>query len=163
MSDVRIQRNLKIPPAPAIEALAEILSAIEAQEGAWRGFALHVALGDLHLPDVGYVAVPIRLTAGARDPQTNSIPIAFEALEHSSSFPHFTGSAGIDAIGPSGAILFVAGSYDVPMKIFGKLFDMTLASGVAERTLENLADDLAAAVHAAVDKREAEYVRYRLY
>jgi hypothetical protein len=163
VSDVRLQRNLKVPPVPAREALDSVLSSIAAQQGAWRGFALHVALGDLHLPDVGYLAVPIRFTAGSRDPETNAIPIAFEAIEHTSSFPHFTGSAGIDATGPTGSILFLAGGYDVPMQIFGKLIDRTIASGVAQRTLENLTDDLAAAVHAAVDKREAEYVRYRLY
>ncbi|MBV8283340.1 MAG: hypothetical protein JO241_00235 [Candidatus Eremiobacteraeota bacterium] len=163
MADVRISRNLKVPPGPAVLALAQVLEGIAAQDGPWRGFALHVRLGDVHLPDVGYLAVPIRLTAGARDAQTNALPVEFEALEHPSSFPRFSGSIGIDATGPSGAILFVAGDYDVPMQLFGTLIDRTLAAGVADRTLENLADDLAAAVHAAVDKREAEYARYRLY
>ena len=163
MAEVRVSRNLKVPPGPALTALAEVLGGVSAREGPWEGFALHVRLGDMHLPDVGYLAVPIRLTAGARDAQTNALPVEFEALEHPSSFPRFSGSIGIDATGPSGAILFVAGDYDVPMQLFGTLIDRTIASGVAARTLENLADDLAAAVHAAVDKREAEYARYRLY
>ena len=163
MPDIRIQRNLKIPPVPAIGALEEILSSIQEQRGGWRDFAVHASLADLRLPDVGYVAIPIRLEAGKRGAETNAFPVTFEAAKHPESFPRFSGSVGIDAIGPSDSTLFIGGGYDVPMNLLGKLLDVTLASGVAGQTLENLADDLAAAVHAIVERREAEYARYRLY
>jgi hypothetical protein len=163
VSDVRLERSLKIPPVPAFASLCEILAAIAAHEGPWRGFTLHVALGDLRLPDVGYVAVPIDLTAGAADSTNHSLPIEFQAASHAGSFPRFTGTAGIDATGPTGATLWIDGSYDVPLQSLGKLFDATFAAGVARRALENLLGDLAAAVAANVEKREADYVRYHLY
>ena len=163
MPGVRLQRALKVPPVPAYQALADVLRAIEAQEGAWRGFALHVNLGDLHFPDVGYLAIPIRLSVGKAQVETHALQIAFESAKHKELFPRFEGSAGIDATGPSGSILWLAGSYDAPMKLFGALADATVASGLAARTLENLADDLAEACAANVEKREADYVRYHLF
>jgi hypothetical protein len=161
--EIRLQRILKVPPVPAFSALRAIVAGIAAQEGAWRGFALHVSLADMHLPDVGYVAVPIALVAGKTHAETRSIDEEFNAAAHAESFPRFSGAAGIDATGPTGSILWLAGDYDVPLQIVGKLFDLTIASGVAQRVLENLADDLGVAVVASVEKREADYVRYRLH
>ena len=163
MSDVRLQRNLKTPPVPAFSALLEILSGIESQTGPWQNFSLHVSLGDVHLPDVGYLNVPIALKAGAPARETREVPIEFDAAKHAGSFPHFKGAAGVDAMGPTGSILWISGGYDVPLQLFGRLLDATLTAGVAERTLENLIDDLAEAVVANVDQREAEYVRYRRF
>lgn len=163
VSEIRLQRPLKLPPVPAFTALKEILSCIAGQEGAWRDFTLHVSLGDLHLPDVGYVAVPIALEVGTTDVEQRSVDVRFHSISHAESFPRFSGAAGIDATGPTGSILWVAGDYDVPLNLVGKIFDRTVASGVAERALENFIDDLTVAVVANVDKREAEYARYRLY
>jgi hypothetical protein len=161
--NIRLERQLKVPPVPAFSSLKEILSAIAAQDRAWRGFALHVSLGDLRLPDVGYVAVPIALHAGESHAETRSVDFEITAAEHASSFPEFRGAAGIDATGPTGSIFWLAGTYDVPLQIVGKLFDKTIASGIAERALHNLADDFSVAIVAHVDKSEAEYVRYRMY
>lgn len=163
MSEIRLQRPLKIPPVPAFTALREILSAIASEQGAWHGFALHVSLGDLHLPDVGYVAVPIALTTGETHAETQSVDVRFTSLSNAAAFPVFVGAAGLDATGPTGSILWVGGDYDVPLQVIGKLIDKTIASGVADRALENFIDDLAVAVVANVEKREAEYARYRLY
>ena len=164
MSEIRLQRNLKVPPVPALSALGSILSSISAQEGRWRGFALHVSLGDVRLPDVGYVAIPIRLTSsGTTQGDARSIPIEFGAAEHAEAFPHFKGAAGIDATGPTGSILWIAGSYEVPMQTLGAILDRTVIGGVADRSLVNLIDDLAAAVVANVEKSEAEYVRYHRF
>ena len=154
---------LKIPPAPAFRALSEILTAIAEGRGAWQGFSLHVDLGDLRLPDVGYIAIPIRLTAGRPRSETQAIDLQFQAAMQPQSFPTFSGAAGVEATGPSGAAFWLAGAYDVPMSLFGTLFDRTIAAGVANRTLENLVDDLCQAISANVEKREAEYIRYRLY
>ena len=161
--ETRFQRNLKVPPVPAFAALTEIVQAIAEGAGGWRGFALHVDLGDLRLPDVGYISIPIRLTAGKPQSITRSIDMWFTAAKQPAAFPKFSGAAGIEATGPAGTIFWLAGEYDVPMSLFGKLFDRTIAAGVATRTLENLVDDLGEAIVASVEKREAEYVRYRLY
>ena len=161
--EARFQRNLKVPSVPAFTALTEIVEAIAEARGTWRGFALHVDLSDLRLPDVGYLAIPIRLTAGKPRSTTRSIDVWFTAAKQPAAFPKFSGAAGIEATGPTGTSLWLAGDYDVPMSLFGKLFDRTIAAGVATRTLENLVDDLAQAIVASVEKREAEYVRYRLY
>jgi hypothetical protein len=163
MSNVRLERNLKVPAVPAYEALRAILRAIEAQEGNWRGFALHVSLGDLHLADFGYVAVPVRIAVGREHEDARAVDLTFNAVNQPSSFPTFNGSIGMDAMGTSGAILWLGGGYDVPLLTFGKLIDATLASGVAKRSLENFIDDVAAACTALVERREAEYVRYRMF
>jgi hypothetical protein len=163
VSEVRIARELKVPPVPAFASLSEIVAAIAAEERAWRDFTLHVSLGDMHLPDVGYIAIPIRLAAGKPQVETHSIEITFSAFSGAASFPQFHGQTGIDATGPTGSALWLAGSYDVPLQLFGKLIDRTVAAGLARRTLENLAADLAAGVTANVERREAEYARYRLY
>jgi hypothetical protein len=162
VSDVRLQRNLTIPPVPAYRALHEILQAIAAQEGSWRGFALHISLGDLHLADFGYVAIPIHLTLGKPHAESQAVDLSFRAAHHAGSFPTFKGSMGVDAVGPSDSILWLGGGYDVPLNVFGKLLDASLAAGAANRTLENFVDDMAAACTALVEKREAEYVRYRM-
>jgi hypothetical protein len=161
--DIRLQRPIKLPPVPAFTALKEVLSLIAAQDGAWRDFALHVSLGDLHLPDVGYVAIPIALETGETHVETRSIEVRFSSVNHPESFPRFNGNAGIDTTGPSATILWVGGDYDVPLNVVGKIFDRTVAAGVAERALENFIDDLAVAVVASVEKRESEYARYRMY
>ncbi|MGA8535459.1 MAG: hypothetical protein WB615_15225 [Candidatus Tumulicola sp.] len=163
MSDVRLQRNLKIPPVPAFDALEEILRGIAGQKGSWQGFALHVSLGDLHLADLGYVAIPIHLTLGERHSDDHAVEVTFRAAHSASAFPTFHGSMGVDAMGTSGAILWLGGAYDVPLKLFGKLLDASLGAGVASRTLENFIDDVAAACVALIEKREADYVRYRLF
>ena len=163
MADVRIQRPLSVPPVPAFGTLQEVLDGIASQKGSWCDFTLHVSLGDLHLPDVGYVAVPIALSAGHPMDGRHALELTFTSSKNPTSFPTFRGTAGIDSTGPSGSILWLGGAYDVPMSLFGRLFDATVAAGVAARTLENLADDLAAAVVAIVEKREEEYLRYSLY
>jgi len=163
VTDVRLQRNLKIPPVPAFRALQEILHAIAAQERNWRGFALHLSLGDLRLADFGYVAVPIALQVGKQHADENVLDVTFRASHHPGSFPTFNGTMGVDTQGPSDAILWLGGGYDVPLSLFGKFLDASLASGAAQKTLENFIDDIAAACTALVQKREAEYVRFRMF
>jgi hypothetical protein len=163
VADVRLQRNLKVPPVPAFQALGEVLHGIAAQHGHWRGFALHLSLGDLHLADFGYVAVPIDVTLGRSNAEEHTVDLTFRAARNPGSFPTFTGAIGIDTTGPGDSILWLGGGYDVPLSIFGKLLDASLAAGAASRTLENFVEDIAAACTALVEKREAEYIRYRLF
>lgn len=160
MANVRFQRPLRLPPVLAFDALLEVLLAIARGDSGWQGFALHVRLGDLHVPDVGEVRIPIALTVGARQAETQAIELSFRATAHAQAFPTYLGSIGVDGLGPTGSILWLEGNYDVPLRLFGKLVDATIASGIASRTLENLVDDLAAACTARVEKREAAFARY---
>jgi len=163
MPESRVEVSLNAPPALAFGALREIVSAIAAQEAAWEGFALHVDLGDARLPDVGYIAIPVILTAKPVQPGIQQIDIAFRAARHPESFPTFDGAIGVDSTGPSGAMLWLSGEYSVPLAAAGKLFDATVLRGVAERALQNLVDDIATACRARIDKNEAAYARYRLF
>jgi hypothetical protein len=160
--EIQLQRGLRVPPGPASQALGEVLDAIAAQEGAWRGFALHAGLADLHLPDVGYIAIPIRLTV-QKQPTPPSFHITFNAVSSPATFPTFKGVLKIEADGSSESILRLIGGYDVPVRIVGQFLDATLIAGVAARTLENFVDDLAAACTARVDQNEANFIRYRFY
>ncbi len=163
MSDVRIERQLGAPPALAFTALGEILRDIAAQQGGWEGFALHVDLGDAGLPDVGYVAIPIALDVLPLQPGLQQVNVAIRAARHPESFPTFSGAFGIDATGPTGAMLWSAGNYEVPLQVTGRLIDATVLRGIARKALDNLLDDVAVACRARIEKREAAYARYRLF
>jgi len=161
--EVRLQRPLRVPADSAAEALAELLKAIADQQGMWRGFALHVCLGELHLPDVGYVAVPIDLTVARLEEPPRTFDIGFVATGLPSAFPAFTGKMSVETAGMGESMLFLTGSYELPMQFFGRFLDVALMPRVAQRSLENFVDEIAAACVARVDKREAEFARYHFY
>ena len=163
MAEFRLEVRLEVPPALAFDALEETLRAIASREGPWEGFALHVALADSGLPDVGYIAIPIDLDVASREAGLNQLHVTFHASRHPESFPGFSGTVGFDFTGPTGATLWVAGKYDVPLRSFGRIVDATLLRGIAGHALTNFLDDVAVAVRARIDKREAEYVRYRMF
>lgn len=162
MPTIRLQRKLHVPADLAAGVLGDILQAIAQRQGPWRGFALHVGLGDLHLPDVGYVAVPINLNAKRVD-EKHAFEIEFSAEHLPSAFPTFTGTLSLEpgAIGESS--LHLDGSYDLPMQVFGVLIDKALMPHVAIKSLENLIGELASACEARVDQREADYAQYHFY
>jgi hypothetical protein len=157
---VRLERRLQVPADSASEALGELLQAIAKQEGPWRGFALHVGFGDLHLPDVGYVAVPIRLTVEKNPNEAHAFDIRFNAANLPAVFPGFTGTMGVEPGELGECKLYLSGEYELPMQFFGKLLDGALMPNVAAVSLENFIDEIAAACQARVDQREAEFVRY---
>ena len=163
MPEVRLERTLRVPADPGAEAVVELLQAIASQEGPWRGFALHVNLGDLRLPDVGFVAVPINLAVTKRGDEPRAFDIIFNSSSLPAAFPTFNGTLRVEPAGIGESTLSLKGGYDVPMQIFGKFLDIALAPGVAQRSLENFIDEIAAAVTARVDAREAEFVRYRFF
>ncbi len=162
MAEIRLERKLRVPAELATQVLGEMLHAIARQEGPWRGFALHLTLGDLHLPDVGYVAIPIGLTveSGA---QPQSFEVAFHAARLPAAFPDFRGTMGAQPGEIGELTLYLAGSYSIPMNVFGKLFDVALLPHAAHRSLENFIDEIAAATQARVDKREEDYARYSYF
>lgn len=163
MPEVRLERKLRVPEDPAATALGELLQAIANQEGPWRGFALHISLGDLRLPDVGYVAVPIHLQLTPHPSTAHVFEITFNSANLPAAFPTFKGSVGVEAAGLGESLLALRGGYDLPMHIFGNLLDRALAPGVASRSLENFVEEMASAVEARVNQREAEFARYRFY
>lgn len=163
MPEVRLTRTLRVPADTAAEALGELLTAIAHQEGPWRGFALHVSLGDLRLPDVGYVAVPIQLTVERHRELPRAFEISFVSANLPAAFPAFKGTVGVDESGLGESTLALRGAYEVPMQLFGKLLDAAFTPGVAERSIENFIDEIGAACEARVNQREAEFIRYRFY
>jgi len=163
VADVNLQRTMRIPAEQAAQTLGELLQAIAEQTGPWRGFALHVSLGDLRLPDVGYVAVPIRLIV-RKNPQTpRAYGLTFNSMNLPAAFPGFSGEMGVDPAGLGECQLYLRGKYELPMHVFGKLIDSALTPRVAERSLDNFIEEIAAACEASVNKREADYARYRFY
>lgn len=163
MPEIELERELRVPTGPASQALEDVLRGIAEQQGAWRGFALHVGLADLHFPDVGYVAIPVALSAHKHATQPDWFEVSFSAVHSPAAFPTFKGAICAKADGASQSILYLNGTYDVPLNLVGRLLDATLVAGVATRTLENFIDDIAAACTARVDQREEEFVRYRFY
>lgn len=163
MPDVRLERTLKVPADPAADALGELLKAIADQEGPWRGFALHISLGDLRLPDVGYVAVPIRLTVQKQPEERRAYEISFNAASLPAAFPGFKGSMGLHPAALGESTLYLNGTFELPLQFFGKLLDAALTPRVAERSLENFIEEIGIAVEARVNQREADFARYRFY
>lgn len=164
MPDVRLQRALHVPADPAADALGRLLESIADQEGPWRGFALHVSLGDLRLPDVGYVAVPIRLTVEKTVGDGRAFDIAFASENLPAAFPGFKGRVGVEPATTIGeSTIYLRGAYELPMQIFGRLLDAAFTPGIAEKSLENFLDEIGTACEARVNEREAEFARYRYY
>lgn len=164
MPEIRLQRALRVPADPAAGALGALLQSIAEQEGPWRGFALHVSFGELRLPDVGYVAVPIQLTVQKNADEAREFGIAFTSANLPGAFPGFKGGIHVEpaeAIGES--TLLLRGSYELPMQIFGRLLDAAFTPGVAEKSLQNFLEEIATACEARVNEREAEFARYRYY
>lgn len=161
--EVKFDRSLRVPVDPAGTALGELLQAIADQTGPWRGFPLHISLGDLRLPDVGYVAVPIRLTFEKDPAVPHAFRIAFNASNLPSSFPGFAGKIGVEPGSLGECTLYLRGAYEMPMHVFGKLLDAALMPRVAEKSLENFVDEIGAACEARVNQREADFARYHFY
>lgn len=162
MPTIRLQRSLTVPADLASGALGSILQSIAGQQGPWRGFALHVSLGDLRLPDVGYVAVPIDLSVQKAD-KKDTFEIRFSAERLPSAFPVFTGSLELESGSLGESTLHLDGRYELPVPIVGALFDRTLVPHVAAKSLENLLEELASACEARVNQHEADYARYHYY
>ncbi|MBV8067908.1 MAG: hypothetical protein JO113_08015, partial [Candidatus Eremiobacteraeota bacterium] len=108
-------------------------------------------------------AVPIDLKV-EKDPQgVRAFHVSFVSANLPGAFPGFNGSMSVEPGGLGESTLSLRGSYDPPMRLFGKFLDAALTPGVAERSLENFIDEIASACEARVNQREAEFVRYRFY
>ena len=163
MPKIEVQRSLRVPAVPARSAASFIMHAIQERRDGWDEFALYLDFGSMGLPDVGYVAIPVEFAAVKEllEPR-HEISFTMQARRSPQAFPVFEGAIGIDASGPSNAQLWLAGSYDVPLESLGGLIDQTFAHGAAERTLNNMLNELADAIEARVEQRERAQARYRL-
>jgi hypothetical protein len=164
MPTVELQRQLSVPAVPARDAASEILHDIEAGAREWQDFALHLNLGALGLPDVGYIAIPVhvRITGEEAEPR-HEIKFTLRARRSPEAFPVFDGAIGIDSSGPSSAQIWLAGTYELPMHGLGAFFDKVVAGNVAEKTLQNMLVDLAEAIAARAERRELAQARYRMF
>ena len=163
MPKVELQRPLSVPAVPARSAASSIVHAIEQQRDEWQEFALYLNFGSLGLPDVGYVAIPVTVSGVNEELEPrHEIHLTIRARRSPESFPTFTGGIGIDANGPSNALIWLAGTYEVPLHGLGGLIDQIFAHGTAEKTLDNMLEELADAIEAKVQQRERAHARYRL-
>jgi hypothetical protein len=164
MPKIDLEKPLNIPAVPAREAASQILRDIAANAREWQGFALHLNLGALGLPDAGYIAIPIRLEiAGEEFEPRHQISFTIHGRRSAEIFPVLDGKLGVDSSGPSSAQVWLAGAYELPMSGLGAFFDKAVARNAAAKTLENFLDDLAEAIAARVEKRELALARYRLF
>ena len=163
MPKIDLQRPLSVPAVPARAAISSIMHEIAGAKGEWSDFSLYVALATLGLPDVGYIAIPvtIELLSETLEPR-HEIAFTMHARRSPQLFPKFTGSIGIDSTGPSNALLWLGGDYDMPMSGLGNLVNRHLAGNTAEQSLQNMLTELAGAVQARVERREMDRARYRL-
>lgn len=132
-------------------------------KGEWSDFSLYVALATVGLPDVGYIAIPVTIESLSEtlEPR-HEIAFTMHARRSPQLFPKFTGGIGIDSTGPSNALVWLGGDYDVPMSGLGNLVNQHLAGGTAEQSLQNMLSELADAIQARVERREMARARYRL-
>lgn len=163
MASVDLQCPLSVPAVPARAAISAILHDIADQRGEWAEFALYLNFGALSLPDVGYVAIPVRISDLREETEPrHAIHFGMRARRKPEAFPVFEGAVGVDATGPSNAILWLSGTYEVPLHGFGELVNGAILQGTAAKVLENMLNELADAVNARVEKREMASARYRL-
>lgn len=164
MPSFELQRPLPVPAVPAREAAGGILRDIEAGAREWQDFALHLNLGELGLPDVGYIAVPVRLkVAGEETEPRHQIKFSIHARKSPDAFPVFEGAIGVDSSGASNSEIWMGGKYELPMSGIGAFFDKVIAGNAAAKTLENMLVDLAEAVAARAERRELAQARYRMF
>lgn len=163
MPKIDLQRPLSVPAVPARSAISSIMHEIAESKGEWSDFSLYVALATLGLPDVGYIAIPvaIELTSETLEPR-HEIGFTLHARRSPDLFPKFKGGVGIDSTGPSNALVWLGGEYEVPMSGFGNVLNQHLARGTADQSLRNMLNELADAIQARVERREMDRARYRL-
>lgn len=147
---VEHQCAVRISPKILQGALADVLDGIASQRDAWQGFALHLQLRDVGLPDVGYIAVPIRLQCAREvtDAAQFQMALSIESAMNPGAFPVFSGHCGVSALSAHQSNIWLSGAYTVPLRSFGAFFDATLLHGAANSCLRNFLSDVAAVCEA---------------
>ncbi len=96
----------------------------------------------------GSVAKTVRLHVGApvRGERQTVIPLRWEATGTSGLFPRMDAELVLNDLGPGLTHLAFRGSYDPPLGPVGRFLDRAILHRVAELTVKNLVDRLAAAI-----------------
>ncbi len=159
MPKVEYQRLVDVPSGKFEAALEAVLRGISGRIKPWDDFALHLAISDIGLPDVGYITVPIKLNC-AREIDASGqfqMTLHIEAQKNRASFPLFDGHCGVSVLNASRCNFWLGGGYTVPLKSFGIFFDATLLHGAADRCLCNFVDDVVEACKVQARQEFSEF------
>lgn len=168
MPHINIQRSVPFPAPLFEQALEYVLGNIAEQNGPWRDFALHVALGEFGLPDIGYITIPIRLTIKTETVDASAqrrIDLHIETARYPKSSPVFTGTCGVDVVETSHSTVWVDGDYEIPSESILAAIETSDKMGLGQRfekALQNFVDDLVTACDSHINETEKDFMRYRL-
>lgn len=157
---ISLTAPVDVPADLAAPALEAILRRFQAEPGQ---AALSVDLAcDLQFPVEATVNVPVRLNLAGVEGQT-TFKIRLEAARQREYYPDFTGILTVRKAARSAARFDLAGTYVVPLGMFGKSLDMTLLGGAAESSLSRFLKRLAEETVRRVREEQAEHARAVMY
>ena len=109
--------------------------------------------GDALLADVGFGEairiereVTIQLGPRIRSSSKTVFPLRWEAAVHPKLFPSLDADLEVAALGPERTQLSISARYDPPFRALGRALDRALLSRVAEATVKDFMDRVAASV-----------------
>ncbi len=140
-----------------------MLDEISSGAGEWAEASLRLDLRDIGLPDLGHIAVPIRVDVEAvQHASPNEIHLSIAAKRNPDAFPVFHGAIGVDSSGAAASTLWLTGTYDEPSGELQTLIPPTIAQRASEKTIQNFLDDIAIAVERRAARHEKDEERYRM-
>lgn len=134
---------------------AEVEAALARDPRAWLpGLARDAHLrGDALLAEVGFGEtirvereVAIQLGAPIRSSSRTAFPLRWEAAAHPWLFPSLDADLEVAPLGPERTQLSISARYVPPFRGIGRALDRALLSRVAEATVKDFVDHVAAAV-----------------
>ena len=131
-------------------------------------FSLHLSFADLGLPDVGYIAIPIRLTSKNETVVASAqkhISMHIQGAHDPESLLIFAGTCGVDPVQASHSTFWLNGDYQLPLHnalAALETGDERTLRRQAEKVFKNFLDDLVIACDARINEKEKEYIRYSL-
>lgn len=163
MNKIEAQRALDVGPGNAIRETRSLLDEISSGAGEWAEASLRLDLRDIGLPDLGHIAVPIKVDVQPAEPASpNQIHLSIAAKRNPDAFPVFHGVIGVDSSGAAASTLWLSGSYDEPAGELRTLIPAPTAKRAAETTIQNFLDDIATAVERRAAHRQKDEERYRM-
>ncbi len=163
MNKIEAQCALDVGPGNAIMETRSLLDEISSGVGEWAEASLRLDLRDIGLPDLGHIAVPIKVDVQPAEPASpNQIHLSIAAKRNPDAFPIFRGAIGVDSSGAAASTLWLSGSYDEPAEELRTLIPAPSAQCAAETTIQNFLDDIATAVERRAAHRQKDEERYRM-
>lgn len=153
---ISLSAPVDVPAELAAPALEALLRRFQAEPGR---ASLSVDLAsDLQFPVEATVNVPVRVELVAAEGQT-AFKLRLEAATKRELYPDFTGILNVRKADRSSARFDLAGTYVVPLGVFGRNLDMTLLGGAAESSLGRFLMRLAEETVHQVRQEQAEHAR----